>query len=250
MRDPEIGDGHVPAGHDLGGLALREHAALIEHDDAIRQRDHDTHHVLDEHDRRAARANAADQLDRVVDFGGRQPGEYFVEQQEAGAGGERTRELEELRLVQIELAGEHVGARFQARESEPFGRSVIGMRAVERGAAEHRRERDVVADAKMGERPRHLVGSREPCVRDPVRRQADELVAREAHAATVRRVMAACDVDERGFAGSVRSQHAEDLAFAHVEVDAVERAHALERLAQVLHDEKRRGPRRGSARFG
>src|SRR5215468_4099669 len=43
--------------HHFRRHAFRDHRAVIEHDDAIRQRHHRTHHVLDEQDRRPRLAN-------------------------------------------------------------------------------------------------------------------------------------------------------------------------------------------------
>src|SRR5690349_7480322 len=66
----EIRRGNVAPSHHVGRGAFRKHTSLVEHDDAIRKRGHDTHHVLDEDDRRPAFANARDELDRLVDLGG------------------------------------------------------------------------------------------------------------------------------------------------------------------------------------
>ena len=51
--------------HDLRGQALRDHFALVQHDDAVGERDDRAHHVLDQHDRRALAADVADQVDRA-----------------------------------------------------------------------------------------------------------------------------------------------------------------------------------------
>jgi hypothetical protein len=80
------------------------------------------------------------------------------------------------------------------------------------------------------EQARDLVGARDARARDAVRGQARELAPVERDAARVGAVVAADDVDQRRLARAVGAEHAEDLAFAHVEVDAVERAHAANAL--------------------
>src|SRR6516162_807521 len=67
----EISGHDLRTRHDLVRRALRKHAAVIEHDDAVGHRQDGTHHVLDEHDRGAAVANPAQDLDRAVDLRGR-----------------------------------------------------------------------------------------------------------------------------------------------------------------------------------
>src|SRR5678815_5386506 len=53
VRDAEIGVDHRLAAAHLGRVAVADLAAVVEHDDAIGDVHHDTHVVLDQHDRRA-----------------------------------------------------------------------------------------------------------------------------------------------------------------------------------------------------
>src|SRR4029077_14846875 len=50
MRLPEECGHDVAAAQDLFSRAFRDDLAVVEHDDAVRQRPHRAHHVLDEHD--------------------------------------------------------------------------------------------------------------------------------------------------------------------------------------------------------
>jgi hypothetical protein len=79
----------------------------------------------------------------------------------------------------------------------------------------------------MRERPRDLVGARDAGTGDPVRGQRKQVDAIETRAASVGAKVSAHDIDQRRLARSVGANHAEDLACAHVEVDAVERTHPL-----------------------
>jgi hypothetical protein len=112
---------------------------------------------------------------------------------------------------------------------------------------EHRGQRCVVADRQVREQPRDLVGARHAGVRDAVRGQAHQLAPVEQDAARVGAVVAADDVDQRRLARAVGAEHPEDLALAHVEVDAVERADARESLAHAPDHQERAAGRRRSA---
>ena len=134
------------------------------------ERGDDAHHVLDQHDRRALIADAADQVDRLVDLGRREARQHFVQHQQSRRGREAARKLEELGLVQVEVARMRVLARRQPGEARASAaRRASRACAVERRAAEHRGERDVVAHREVRERPRNLVGARDAGARDPVR---------------------------------------------------------------------------------
>ena len=85
----------------------------------------------------------------------------------------------------------------------------------------------------MRERPRNLVGARDAGAGDPVRGQPGELTTIEFDAAAGGRVVPADDIDEGRLAGTVGTEQAEDLAPAHVDVDADKRAHTAERLVQA-----------------
>ncbi len=157
-----------------------------------------------------------------------------------GLRGEPARQLEELDLVQVEVARIGVRARRESGELQPVRRGFVRVMPVERRAAEHGRERDVVADREVRERPRDLVGARDAGTGDPVRGQRKQVDAVETRAAGVGAEVPAHDIDQRRLARSVGADHAEDLACAHVEVDAVERANALERLGDAAHRQQER----------
>ena len=122
-------------------------------------------------------------------------------------------------------------------------------------AAEHARDRDVVAHGHRLERLRDLVRARDPEVRADVRREPVDAPARRARtAAGGRRVHAREDADQRRLAGAVRADEPDDVAALDVERDACERAHAAEALLDVDALEQRprsahraRSPRRGVA---
>src|SRR5438045_4016088 len=91
----------------------------------------------------------------------------------------------------------------------------------------------------MGERPRNLIGACDPGVGDTVRWPVGELGTQEAHAPRVGAVMAAHDIDQCRLARSIGSDQTQNLAFVQLEIDAVERIQALERLSQRPHRQQR-----------
>ena len=60
------------------------------------------------------------EVHRLVDFGRRKTRQHLVEEQQARLRGQRTRKLEELRLVQIERRRQDLAARAEMREIEPL----------------------------------------------------------------------------------------------------------------------------------
>src|SRR5271170_4621679 len=106
---PEIGLNDQRVAADLSRLSLGNLFAEIEHGDPVRDRHDELHHVLDQQDSDALVAREIDKQ-RVErgDLAVAQTGCGFVEQNELGFCGKRTREVEHLLMSQIELAGRQV----------------------------------------------------------------------------------------------------------------------------------------------
>ncbi len=68
-----------------------------------------------------------------------------------------------------------------------------------------------------------------PRLGDAVRAQPDDALARRSGCRRSRRVDAGDHVEQRGLAGAVRADHADDLVLVDVEVELVQRAQAAER---------------------
>ena len=130
-------------------------------------------------------------------------------------------------------------------EAEPREHLVDGRL----GRAGRGRGLDVLPDGELREQPDVLERAREPELRDPVRRASADLLVAEDDASAGRRVDARHDVQERGLARAVRPDQAEDLAVAHLDVDAGERGESLEALLDVLapQDRARPSPRPGGS---
>ncbi len=94
---------------DVGRRALLEHAAIVEHDDAVGEIEHDVHVVLDDDDGERAR-QLLDQRVHARGFLRAHAGGRLVEQQHARLAGERERDLELALAAIADLADRSVAA--------------------------------------------------------------------------------------------------------------------------------------------
>ena len=100
---------------DLGGLAVGDQAALVQHGDAIGQRQHAVDVVFDQQHRVGVGQLADQRADHfAVGFG--EPGQRFVQQQQLCVGGERDGDFQ-----QPLLAMRQVGAWFRGAVLQPDG---------------------------------------------------------------------------------------------------------------------------------
>ena len=99
-----IGRDHVWIAGNLGRLAVGDHAALVQHGNAVRQRQHAIDVVLDQQ-HGVGRGELADQRADHLAVGFGQAGQRFVEQQQLRIGGQRDGDFQ-----QPPLAVREVGA--------------------------------------------------------------------------------------------------------------------------------------------
>src|SRR5690349_17837395 len=118
--------------------------------------------MLDDEDGDAALANAAHDVDHLLDLGRIEAGEHLVEQQEMRTRAERARKLESLLAGRGELAGRHVdlgseadlGRDLTRRRTSLFERKVLAPEAGPDGA--------IVEHAQAGERLHDLMRAGQP----------------------------------------------------------------------------------------
>ena len=213
--------------------ALGDHAALVQHVDALGQRRDGLHDVLDQQDGDARIADRADHLDDLGDLGRIEPRHHLVEQQQARTGGERTGELQALaagdgeigaHLVELARHADHAGHRFGL---------ALGQLAV--GGAEVGADHDVLAHADLGERLGDLEGAHHAGGADAMRRQAGDVLALEGDTAGIGRVEAGDGREQCRLARAIGADQADDLSLAHVERGLVDRFQAAERLGKPTH---------------
>ena len=183
----------------------------------------------------------------LVEAGGR-----LVEQQQARIGGERARDLDAAARAVGKLAAqrtaatsrnaeqtrERSGARACLRQAR-VGAEREQRRAQRRPLAAERADGDIVETLRSSTRSMCWKVRAMPSARDRVRRQVGDRPAGEGDLAGVGDVEPGDHVDQRGLARAVRSDQADDLALAHVEIDPVERLHAAELLGDAAHAQQR-----------
>src|SRR5260370_37870348 len=93
----------------------------------------------------------------------------------------------------------------------------------------------VVEQRKIGKQRDVLKGAADAYFRDPVWRAAENALAFHENVAGARLVEPAQAIEQRGLAGAVRPDQAEDLALTHVEGYAIQRDDAAEHDADVAN---------------
>src|SRR3954465_9016199 len=198
---------HLGIARHLGGLAARDHLAVVEHHAAIHHAHQHAHDVLDPDDGDAAlAADGGEQLGRLLHLAVIETAERLVGEQQLRLRRERPRQLELLQPGGAERL--HFGRvmRRQADERQRFLGAAIGLVAANRlvGTVEGR-ERHVVDDRQLAERLRDLVGAADAGVRDAIRRQATDLRPAKAYRARARLQRARDEVEGGALAGAVRA---------------------------------------------
>ena len=127
-----------------------------------------------------------------------------------GLHGEAAGELEALALAGGELAGEVVALLQQVDEGQRLQRLVA--RRLHVGGADQRADDDVLGHGEVGEGLELLEGAGHAAAGDAVGPHAGDLAAVEEDAAGVERLEAGDQVEQRGLAGAVGPDDADDLA--------------------------------------
>ena len=169
----EVALEHRGVAHHLLGRAARDHLAVVQHADVLRERHHRAHHVLDQQDGEALGAvDVAEHLDHLVALGRAQPGHHLVEQQQARPGGERARDLQALAVGQGERGGGEMGLRIEIELSQDG--TGMAPRARHRAFPLKRTHDHVVEHRQAGERLDQLEGAADAGGADLVGAQALE----------------------------------------------------------------------------
>ena len=152
-------------------------------------------------------------LERLVDLGRVEAGIDLVEHEQAGFHGEALGELQTLAPRERQRRRRPVGDVSEAGEFQVLARVACASRDAARAARQTaRRRRRSPAPSSSGTAARSGT-----CARGPSRaiwcgRWRVMSLAVEAHAAAVGRMHAGDHIDERGLAGAVRADQADDLA--------------------------------------
>src|SRR3954468_8180890 len=240
----------------VGRLAFGDLLAVVEHHHPIAHVHHQAHIVLDQQHRYATRANGRDELAQGNAFGGVHACRGLVQRKQLRVGREGPRDFQPPLVAVRQAAGgvvcpcpdPHVAEKL---ESAPLDRLLLGQRraglehgADDAGAGTHvAANHDVLQRRQVREQADVLEGSRDTRGGDAVGREAGDVACAEIEAAVVGGVHPGEDVEQRGLAGTVRANQAEDLRGLNVEGKLARRLDAAETLADAPSLEQRRHSR-------
>src|SRR5499425_2306310 len=239
---PEVGLDYPAVSSDLARRAGGDLLPEAQHDDAMRERHHRAHVVLDEKHGDATRVDGAHQAHHGVDLRGVEPRHHLVEEEERGLCAQRARELEALAVGQREPACELVcpGAEPHALHHPPRG--LEGIR--HRGVTRERGDLHVVEHGELRERAHDLEGARQAEAADLVGPEPDQPAATEADVPVVGEKEAGEQVENRGLPRSVRTDQPQHLALGHGEIEAADGEQSAEVLLETRDFEKAHALRR------
>ncbi len=248
-RARRIGQRHLAADHHgdeplfgcFRGRNGADHLAILQHGDAVGQRQHFGDAVRDEHDGRAARAQRSQQREQALGLDDRQRRSRLVKDQHPRLARQRAGDLQ-----QLAFGTGKVGDRPAQVERGPEGgehcRTVAQHPCAidQRSAARLTPQEQVRGRVEVRHQPRVLVDHRN-AARDRLAGRDDRCRhAIDADAPGVGRVDAGQHAHQRGLAGAVFADQRVDLTGADVERDVVQRTHAGKGLLDVLDGEQRR----------
>src|ERR1043166_1081611 len=200
--------------------------------------------VLDEQDRDALRADRFDERAEPGGLGGIHPRRRLVQREELGRGREGACHLQAA-LVSVGQASRRiVGTGADADELEQLQRAPLGVALLAQGRAVSQDRADdagpgarvpadhhVLERRKVGEQADVLEGARDAGDRHLMGRQPAQRLVVEREAPAVGRVDPGEHVEERGLAGAVGADQAEDFPGRDLERHFAQRLHAAEALA-------------------
>ena len=241
MEHPEIDFADPPVRPDLHGRAARERLAVIEHGDAIGDREHDVHIVLD-HQHRQCAGQRPDELDHLRGLGRRHAGGGFIEQQQLGLAGERNADFK-LTLLAVGEAARNpraVSCEMDLRHQfcgAPDQLLIAAYRGeeIERVAEAYLQGKPQVLDhAQVLEHVVALERARHSHATDPARRETGDIPTLHKDTAGAGLELAADLIDEARLARAIRSDDDVALTSRQDEIEIVGDDQAAERFVEML----------------
>ena len=243
----------------LGGRAVGDLAAVIEHRYSLGNVHHHRHVVLDQDDRGAPfPIHLEDKAGHVLFFFLVHAAHRLIEQQQLRVERQGAAKFDALSQAVGEAAGRLLAQIFEFEKLDQLldpgaVRRLLALRQppIDKGrqdpgahphmAAEH----DVVEHGHAGKQRDVLKRAGDAERGDAGRPGAGHVPAFEPDRAGVGLVEAADDVEQRGLAGAVRSDDRRQAAAAHRERDVLDRAHAAKMLGHAADGEQRVPVHRG-----
>jgi hypothetical protein len=215
----------------LGGSSFRDLPAEVEHVHTVGDSHHEVHVVLDEEDGQLERApHPPDQRPELLDFLVVQSAGRLVEQEQAGAGGERPRQLDALHRSERKPGGRAVRDR---READLF-EQVAGI-AITAHVLSHE---DVLEDGHGGEELDVLKRPGNSLAHDAIRRRPQQALAVESDLTGVGPVQPGDQIEQRRLSCAVWADQPRDLAALDRERNIVDGDNPAELARHVLDREE------------
>ena len=203
-----------PALVDGGARFGRDRPAVAEHRDAVADRQHVVEEMRDEHDAAPGLAQPAQQREQPLDLGRRQRRGRLVQDDDARAGEQHARELDQ--LLQAERQRAHPRARIDvdAEALQMLGRAAAHRPPVDQAEPVDRlhAEMDVLRHRQLAHDGKLLMHHADAGRARIARRAKADRPAVEAHLALILGVHAGDDLHQRGLAGAVLADQPVDLA--------------------------------------
>src|SRR5579883_194981 len=252
MRYTEIGVDHRLVAPHLVGRAVGDLAAVVEHDDAVRDVHHHAHVVLDEGDGGAELlVHVEDEAAHILLLLDIHARHRLVEEEEVGLGGERAPELDALLEAVGKPPHRHLADGLDLEKvddllHEGAMRHLLALggaeiEGVEEEVAAHLEEapgHDVVEGGHAAEERDVLEGAGDAAGGGLVWPHVAHRAALVSDGARAWLVEAVDDVEHRALAGAVGADDGADLALTDVEADARERLDAAEGELDALDREQ------------
>ena len=242
----EIGGAHLTAGQHLVRRSLDDHLAEVEYVAAVGECGDEFDVVLDEQDGEALlRLHFAQRLSKRVGLGAVETRRRLVEQQHFRLGHERTADLDQAALAEAQPFDRLIGQRLQSEQREHLvaPRQFVWLRAAEPdyvfpqptvAATDALGDEEVVAHRRVREQFDALEGTADAQASTLAHPQTTDVLAVDLDGAPVEGQYAENAVEERGLAGTVRSDEPDAFTLLDLDADAVERDDAREPLRQLV----------------
>jgi hypothetical protein len=234
--------------------AFGELLAEIQRHHMVGDRHHQPHVMLDQqHGDAAVFANPANEIAEHMDLFVVEAASRLIEQKDLRLGGQRPGQFDAFLRAERQAGHDDVGDGAEVEILQDFVDARIQRRLATAHPGQPQRVADdvavgaamgadphVVAHRQVGEQRHVLEGAADADFGNAVRRALEDALALHQNIARARLIEPAETIEQRGLAGAIRPDQAEDLSLDHVERHAVQRDNAAEHDADVVNREQRR----------
>src|SRR5262249_39415288 len=234
----KIGFDHPLVFGDLARAAVCNQLAVMKDEHALCQGENDLHHMLNDENRNAAPGDTADERQRTIDFARIEPGIDLIEHEQPRPHGKALGKLEPLASGKGERRSGPISECGEPGEGELLAGGLDGFAHAPVGAAEERARGDVFEDAHARKRLHDLERACETAARRLEWPLPRYILSPKGDLSAGRAMHAGYDIDERGLARAIGSDHGNDLSLFEGEAHRVEGVDASEVFADSFELQK------------